>query len=126
VGDGVNSGYRRAKGSVGQWARSGQGAYKSTRDKVVKGAKGTSQYVREVADAVSRKAHRQGDAAIFANVFGLLTGSESDSNLERRSEPRHRAHRHKRTNGLKGRYLDSCACDPRYVVGSHSITLFTA
>ena len=26
VGDGVNSGYRRAKGTVGQWAKSGQGA----------------------------------------------------------------------------------------------------
>jgi Gas vesicle protein len=62
VGDGVNSGYRRAKDSVGQWARSGRGAYKSTRDKVVKGAKGTSQYVREVANAVTRKAHREGEA----------------------------------------------------------------
>ena len=64
VGDGVNSGYRRAKGTVGQWAKSGQGAYKSTRDQVVKGAKGTTQYVREVAGAVTRKAHREGDAAL--------------------------------------------------------------
>ena len=36
-------------------------AYVGTRERVVKGAKGTSQYVREVTDAVTRKAHRQGD-----------------------------------------------------------------
>ena len=64
VGEGVNSGYRRAKGTVGQLANRSHGAYKSTRDKVVKGAKGTSQYVREVASAVTRKAHREGDAAL--------------------------------------------------------------
>jgi gas vesicle protein len=68
VGDGVNrvvnstsSGYRRAKGSVGHWASRCRNAYVGTRDRVVKSAKGTSQYVRGVADAVTGKAHRQGD-----------------------------------------------------------------
>src|SRR5690349_12636516 len=54
VGEGMNSGYRRAKGTV------------------VKGAKGTSQYVREVASAVTRKAHREGDAAL-----GRMSSSSS-------------------------------------------------
>jgi hypothetical protein len=57
----TSSGYRRAKGSVGRWTND---AYVATRDRVVKGAKGTSQYVREVTDAVTMKAHRQGDAAL--------------------------------------------------------------
>ena len=71
VGDGVNhmvtstsSGYRRAKGTVGHWANRCHGAYSTTRDHVVKGAKGTGQYVREIADAVTRKGHREHDAAI--------------------------------------------------------------
>jgi gas vesicle protein len=71
VGQGVNqmvsstsSGYRRAKGSVGHWANRGHGAYVATRDRVVKGAKGTSQYVRGVADAVTNKAHRESDSAL--------------------------------------------------------------
>ena len=71
VGEGVNhmvgstsSGYRRAKGTVGDWAHRSRGAYVATRDRVVKGAKGTSQYVRGVADAVTNKAHREGDAAL--------------------------------------------------------------
>lgn len=68
MGDGVNhiksstsSGYKRARGAVGQWANRGQGVYAATRDKVVKGAQGTGQYVRDIADAVTGKAHRQSD-----------------------------------------------------------------
>jgi gas vesicle protein len=57
----TSSGYRRAKGSVGHLASRCHHAYAGTRDRFVQGAKGTSQYVREVADAVTRKTHRQGD-----------------------------------------------------------------
>jgi gas vesicle protein len=71
VGEGVNhvvnstsSGYRRAKGFVGHCANRGKGAYVATRDRVVKGAHGTSQYVRDVANAVTMKAHRESDAAL--------------------------------------------------------------
>jgi gas vesicle protein len=56
----TSSGYRRAKGAVGQLANRGHGAYVTTREHVVKGAKGTGQYVRDIADAVTRKA-RQSD-----------------------------------------------------------------
>jgi gas vesicle protein len=69
VGEGVNrvvsstsSGYRRAKGSVGHWANRSHGAYVATRDRVVKGAQGTTRYVRDVADAVTMKGNRQSDA----------------------------------------------------------------
>lgn len=65
LGDGVHhavdrtsGGYRRAKSTVGHWANRGHEAYAATRDRVVKGAHGTSQYVREVADAVTMRAHR--------------------------------------------------------------------
>ncbi len=71
VGEGVNqvvsstsSGYRRAKGSVGNLANRCHDAYVGTRDRVVKSAKGTSQYVKGVAEAVTNKAHREGDAAL--------------------------------------------------------------
>lgn len=40
---GTSSGYRRAKGTVGHWANRGHGAYVATRDRVVKGAHGTSR-----------------------------------------------------------------------------------
>lgn len=79
VGDGVNSGYRRAKGTVGQWANRTQGAYNSTRDRVVKGAKGTTQYVREVTDAVTRKAHRKGDDALRRMSSSTSQGSLGQS-----------------------------------------------
>lgn len=59
LGEGVG----RAKGAVGHWANRSHGAYAATRDRVVKSAKGTSQYVRGVAEAVTNKA-REGDAAL--------------------------------------------------------------
>lgn len=60
----VGEGVQRAKGTVGHWANRSHGAYATTRDRVVKGAKGTTQYVRGVAEAVVNKAHREGDAAL--------------------------------------------------------------
>ena len=60
----TSSGYRRAKGAVGQLANRGHSVYAATREHVVKGAKGTGQYVRDIADAVTRKAHRQSDNAL--------------------------------------------------------------
>jgi len=60
MGEGVG----RAKGTVGDWAHRSRGAYVATRDRVVKSAKGTSQYVKGVAEAVTNKAHREGDAAL--------------------------------------------------------------
>jgi gas vesicle protein len=76
--DGVNrvvsstsNGYRRAKGTVGNWANRSQKAYVATRDRVVKGAKGTSQYVREVTDAVTMKAHRESNTLKPAHATAL-------------------------------------------------------
>jgi gas vesicle protein len=60
----TSNGYRRAKGSVGNWTHRGRGVYTATRDRIVKGAKGTGRYVRDVADAVTMKAHRQSDAPL--------------------------------------------------------------
>jgi len=60
---GIRKGYRRASTSVGDWTHRGKGIYATTRDKVTHGAKQTGQYVREVADAVTRKA-RQSDAPV--------------------------------------------------------------
>ena len=68
MGQGVNrvvsstsSGYQRAKGSVGHWADRSHGAYVATRDRVVKSAKGTTRYVRDVTNAVTMRA-RESDA----------------------------------------------------------------
>ena len=58
--------YHRAKDTASQWSERGRRAYDATRTKVVHGAHETRQYVREVSDAVTRKAHRKADAA--ANV----------------------------------------------------------
>jgi len=60
----TSRGYRRAKGTIGHWADSGHEAYVATRDRVVKGTQGTTRYVRDVADAVTMKGHRQSDAAL--------------------------------------------------------------
>jgi len=60
----TSSGYRRAKGAVGHWTNRCQSMYVTTRDRVVKGAQGTSRYVRDVADAVTMKSHRQADGTL--------------------------------------------------------------
>jgi gas vesicle protein len=82
MGDGVNhmvsstsSGYRRTKGTVGHWADRCHGAYDATRDRVVKGAHGTTQYVRDVADAVTMKGHRLSDAALRRVSSNASAGS---------------------------------------------------
>ena len=46
-----SAGYQRAKGTAGHWA-----------EKVADGARETGQYVREVSDAVRRKAHKEAQA----------------------------------------------------------------
>src|SRR5262245_38749379 len=69
--DGVNyavnntsTGVRRAKGAIGSWANRSRGMYVTTRDRVVRGAQGTTRYVRDVADAVTMRGHRQSDPAL--------------------------------------------------------------
>ena len=68
MGNGVNymvghtsDRYRRAKDAVDDWARRGHGVYLNTRERVVKGAYGTSRYVRDVADAVTMKSRRHAE-----------------------------------------------------------------
>ena len=58
---GISKGYRDASRKVGDWAHRGKGVYATTRDKVAHGARETSRYVRDVADAVTQKA-RHADA----------------------------------------------------------------
>ena len=60
----TSSGYRRAKGAAGHWTSSCRSMYATTRDRVVKGARGTSRYVRDVADAVTMKSQRQSDGTL--------------------------------------------------------------
>ena len=62
--DGIAKGYKRASHSVNGWAERGQGVYKNTRDKVTQGAKETGRYVRDVADAVTRRAHQQSETHV--------------------------------------------------------------
>ncbi len=54
-----STGYHRAKGAASHWSERGRHAYDVTRTKVQHGAHETRQYVREVSDAVTRKAHRE-------------------------------------------------------------------
>ena len=56
-----STGYHRAKDTAGQWTERGRRAYDTTRTKVVHGAQETRQYVREVSDAMTRKARRKAD-----------------------------------------------------------------
>jgi len=51
--------YNRAKGAAGHWTERGRHAYDVTRTKVALGARETRQYVREVSDALTRKAHKE-------------------------------------------------------------------
>ena len=51
------TGYRRVKGTAGDWAERGKRAYGATRDKVAHGAHETREYVKEVSQAVMRKSH---------------------------------------------------------------------
>src|SRR5262245_30861380 len=55
--------YHRAKDTASQWTERGRRAYDATRTKVAHGAHETRQYVREVSDAVTRKAHKKSDTA---------------------------------------------------------------
>jgi len=54
-----STGYQRAKGAASQWSERGRHAYDVTKTKVSHGARETGQYVREVTDAVTRKAHKE-------------------------------------------------------------------
>jgi len=84
IGGGVNrvvnttsSGYRRTKGAIGDWANRGHGVYVTTRDRVVNGAKGTTQYVRDVADAVAKRSRGEADStlkSVGVHVSSAATG----------------------------------------------------
>jgi gas vesicle protein len=83
MGDGVNSmvghtsdRYRRAKEAVDDWARRGHGVYVNTRERVVKGAHGTSRYVRDVADAVTMKSRRHAEGLRRMEAGGSSSVSE--------------------------------------------------
>jgi gas vesicle protein len=71
----TSNGYRRAKGTVGNWANRSQKAYVATKDRVVKGAQGTTRYVRDVADAVTMKGQRQSDATLRRVSSTVPSGS---------------------------------------------------
>jgi len=66
-----STGYHRAKDTAGQWTERGRRAYDATRTKVVHGAQETRQYVREVSDAMTRKAHRNAPTAPSADFAGI-------------------------------------------------------
>jgi gas vesicle protein len=77
--DGISKGYRRASDQVGDLAHRGQGVYKSTREKVAQGAKETSRYMREVADAVTRKSRRLGEAQVRRPAMATSSGQSHDT-----------------------------------------------
>lgn len=54
-----STGYRKAKGAASDWTERGRHAYDVAKVKVSHGAQETRQYVREVSDAVTRKAHHK-------------------------------------------------------------------
>jgi len=58
-----STGYHRAKDTASHWTERGRHAYDVTRAKVSDGARETRQYVREVSDALTRKAHKETHAA---------------------------------------------------------------
>lgn len=60
----MGDGYRRVKGATGNLASRCNSMYVSTRDRVVKGAQGTSRYVRDVSDALTMKSQRQSDGSL--------------------------------------------------------------
>jgi gas vesicle protein len=70
--DSCSTGYRRARGAASDWSGRGRHTYDVTRTKVVHGARETRQYVREVADAVTRKAHREAPTAANAD-FAVIS-----------------------------------------------------
>ena len=53
-------------GGVRHWADRGRGMYVTTRERVVTSAKGTSRYVRDVADAVTMRSRRRADGVLKA------------------------------------------------------------
>jgi gas vesicle protein len=55
--------YQRAKGAASHWSERGRHAYDVTRIKVSDGARETRQYVREVSDALTRRAHKEAASA---------------------------------------------------------------
>jgi gas vesicle protein len=63
----TSKGYRRAKDTAGHYAHRGQDAYHVARVRIGQSAQETRRYIRDVADAVTRKARRQ------ANVAGQPT-----------------------------------------------------
>jgi gas vesicle protein len=71
-----STGYVKAKDKAGHWTERSHHAYDVARTKVTHGARETRQYVREVSDAVTRKAHHKDqqdhkdykDARTAANV----------------------------------------------------------
>jgi gas vesicle protein len=62
-----STGYHRAKGTASHWTELGRHAYDVTKTKVGQGARETRQYVREVSDALTRKAHRQSPTVPHVN-----------------------------------------------------------
>ena len=77
--DGMSKGYKRASSSVNDWTHRGQGVYKNTRDKVAQGAKETGRYMREVADAVTRKSRRVGESPVRRPTMATATGQSHDT-----------------------------------------------
>jgi gas vesicle protein len=56
-------GYHRARDTAGEWATSGRKAFAVTCDKAAEAARGTQQYVREVAGAVTMSGKRNQDGS---------------------------------------------------------------
>jgi hypothetical protein len=57
--------------------------YVTTRDRVVNGAKGTTRYVRDVADAVTRRSRREADSALKS--VGVHTSSSPSTGHPRKA-----------------------------------------
>ena len=58
IKDSAATGYRRSKDTAGHYAHRGHDAYSAARNTITHSAQETGRYVRDVAHAVTRKAHR--------------------------------------------------------------------
>jgi gas vesicle protein len=68
-----STGYHRAKDVAGHWSERGRHAYDVTRTKVAHGARETRQYVREVSDALTRRAHKEAHARANEKEFAVIS-----------------------------------------------------